>query len=314
MQIGAGGKLEISKTLTTPGPFYVGQTVDFSIRVTNTGKTTITELPLQDLYDPTTLGYLGATPASDDNHDDGIIDWGDLTTSLGDLAPGNSLTVAVRFRALQATSSTTQVAASALSGVFGSTSSNACTASFNNTVYMTTSNCKCEKPTSLTVRYLGAGPTTITIGGNGAGGPFTGINTGDTFTITVTGNEPTFTATGQTAQAIHTSCSAPLYPGWTSRPAGQDKTTQGGPFEVVSFSTNGVPFVLADPSKCTLGSLGDRVIIGTTVPDNGSESGVSGVTVNLYGGNCPADPSKLTVASRIKPQPQTRTASTPSAV
>ncbi len=42
------------------------------------------------------------------------------------------------------------------------------------------------------------------------------------------------------------------------------------------------------------------MIEGTTVPDNGSEPGVSGVTVNLYGGNCPADPSQLTVASRLK--------------
>ena len=42
------------------------------------------------------------------------------------------------------------------------------------------------------------------------------------------------------------------------------------------------------------------MIVGTTVPDNGSEPGVSGVTVNLYGGNCPSDPSKLTVANRLK--------------
>ena len=37
----------------------------------------------------------------------------------------------------------------------------------------------------MTMRYLGPGPTTITIGGNGVGGPFTNVNTGDTFTIAV---------------------------------------------------------------------------------------------------------------------------------
>ncbi len=85
----------------------------------------------------------------------------------------------------------------------------------------------------MTIRYLGSGPTTITISGDGTGGPFTNVNTGDTFVIAVAGNEPKFTASGQPTQAIHTSCSAPLYPGWTSRPEGDDKQTQGGPFEVV---------------------------------------------------------------------------------
>ncbi|MCO6449426.1 MAG: DNRLRE domain-containing protein, partial [Caldilineales bacterium] len=297
-------EITIEKTLESEPPLFVGGEVVFNIRITTTGGTTaIDGLPLQDLYDPTELQFVSATPQSDDNVNDGVIDWPDLTQAAPngfgvDLAPGAHFDVQVRFIALAQTTTVAAAAAQIDPNAFSAPAM--CTAPFNNSVYTTTSNCKCTKPDRLTVRYLGAGPTTITIGGDGTGGPFTNVNTGDTFVITVTGNEPTFTATGQPAQAIHTSCSAPLYPGWTSRPAGQDKTTQGGPFEVVSFSTGGVPFVLANPASCTLGSIGDRVFIGDTIPDNGSETGVAGVTVKLYGGNCPSDPAKLTLAGLIK--------------
>ena len=37
------------------------------------------------------------------------------------------------------------------------------------------------------------------------------------------------------------------------------------------------------------GSLGDRVFIGNTIPDTGSEPGLGGVTVDLHGGTCPAN-------------------------
>ena len=64
-------------------------------------------MPLQDSYNSTYLTYgIGgnfATPASDDNVDDGLINWTDLTTSLGDLAPGDSLSVDVWFTALEDT-------------------------------------------------------------------------------------------------------------------------------------------------------------------------------------------------------------------
>jgi uncharacterized repeat protein (TIGR01451 family) len=83
-------------------PAYVGQEISFTIRITNTGFTDITHLPLQDVYDPDKLDYLGAVPASDDN-DDGVIDWSDLTTSLGNLAPAQVFEVVVRFQAAQAT-------------------------------------------------------------------------------------------------------------------------------------------------------------------------------------------------------------------
>lgn len=105
-------ELEISKTVVSADPANVGQEVVFHITITNTGQSTITSLPLQDFYDPSKLSYLGATPVSDDNVDDGVIDWSDLTASLGNLAPGQHFTVEVRFQAV-ATTTTTMAAASA---------------------------------------------------------------------------------------------------------------------------------------------------------------------------------------------------------
>ncbi|MFZ1752489.1 MAG: SdrD B-like domain-containing protein [Caldilineaceae bacterium] len=313
-------QLAISKVASSPS-VVKDDKITFTIRITNTGTTPVTVLPLEDYYDPSKLTYdtvvAGPAPTTVAG---GTMKWTNVLVPPDTLVPGEWIEVAVRFTASNVTR-TADKSDKILSGESGpapaapaadsftltalprssnAAATTACTVPFNNNIYLNTSDCKCVKPTSMTIRYLGAGPTTITIGGNGSGGPFNNINTGDTFTISVNGNEPTFTATGQAAQAIHTSCSAPLYPGWTSRPVGQDKTTQGGPFEVVSFSTNGTPFQLANPGSCTLGSIGNRVFIGTTVPDNGSEPGVGNVTVNLYGGSCPANPAKLTTASRLR--------------
>ncbi len=94
----------ISKRLNTVEPASTGQAVSFTIRITNTGGSWITVLPLRDTYDPVylTYGYAAqfARPDSDDHDNDGQIDWSDLTVSLGtDLAPGASFTVVVTFTA-----------------------------------------------------------------------------------------------------------------------------------------------------------------------------------------------------------------------
>ncbi|MGB0385128.1 MAG: DNRLRE domain-containing protein [Ardenticatenaceae bacterium] len=92
--------IEINKTLTSANPAAVGQQIEFTIRVTNTGSTAITQLPLQDTYDNAQMIYLNATPASEDNLNDGVINWGDLTSSLGsDLAPQQAFEIVVRFQA-----------------------------------------------------------------------------------------------------------------------------------------------------------------------------------------------------------------------
>ncbi|MBK9711649.1 MAG: DUF11 domain-containing protein [Kouleothrix sp.] len=87
----------LSKTLAAPlgGPAGLNDTVRFSIVVTNTGATTLPTVPLTDAYDLAYLTYLGASPASDDNIDDGLIGW----SNVGPLVPGATKTIDVRFKA-----------------------------------------------------------------------------------------------------------------------------------------------------------------------------------------------------------------------
>ncbi len=54
----AYGELEITKTLNSSPPFYVGQEIDFTIEIRNAGSTIVTVLPLEDYYDPTTLEFV----------------------------------------------------------------------------------------------------------------------------------------------------------------------------------------------------------------------------------------------------------------
>jgi hypothetical protein len=90
--------------LLTPSPVRPGELSSFSIRITNTGDYTITELPLRDVYDTTYLQFANATPQPADNNDDGQLDWSDLTVSFGqDLAPGAVFEVVVHFIAVQDT-------------------------------------------------------------------------------------------------------------------------------------------------------------------------------------------------------------------
>jgi uncharacterized repeat protein (TIGR01451 family) len=99
----------ITKQLNTTEPVAVGSCISFTIRITNTGNSWIGILPLRDVYSTTymTYGCSGqyANPASNDNVDDGQIDWSDLTqnTPYGfgqDLAPGGSFAVIVNFKAM----------------------------------------------------------------------------------------------------------------------------------------------------------------------------------------------------------------------
>lgn len=102
---------QISKSVSAPGGWVrYGDAVTFTIRITNTGQTWITALPLQDVYAPAYLsyGHCGvrhtANPQPDDYADDGQLDWSDLTAAAPngfgtDLAPGASFTVIVTFTA-----------------------------------------------------------------------------------------------------------------------------------------------------------------------------------------------------------------------
>jgi len=95
----------VTKTLdpATPSPVRVGNEVRFKITIVNNGPGWIGVLPLQDNYDTNylTYGFSGqfATPSSVNNTDDGILNWTDLTVSLGDVPPGGSVQVTVHFTA-----------------------------------------------------------------------------------------------------------------------------------------------------------------------------------------------------------------------
>ena len=99
----------ISKTLIS-GAAVVGGQVEFSIVITNTGNTIIDILPLEDIYDPTYLQFLSATPAHS-SVAGGVVKWNDLTTTAGNLAVGASTSVTVRFTALKVTGNVVRSAA-----------------------------------------------------------------------------------------------------------------------------------------------------------------------------------------------------------
>ena len=107
--VDAGMTIPSSYTITkenTSDNFEItpGDPVSFTITIKNTGKTWLGVVPLKDEYDTNYLTYVNANPASDDNNDDGTINWSDLTVSFGhDLAPGDSFSVVVNFTAKAAT-------------------------------------------------------------------------------------------------------------------------------------------------------------------------------------------------------------------
>jgi uncharacterized repeat protein (TIGR01451 family) len=88
----------VNKTLIDPpgGPVAAGQVITFGLTLTNTSSATITELPLWDTYDENLLTFRSAS-LPPDSVTPGLATWTDLTISLGDLAPGASLTQTLSF-------------------------------------------------------------------------------------------------------------------------------------------------------------------------------------------------------------------------
>ncbi len=94
----------VTNHLTTHTPARPKETVIFSIEVTNTGDTWLTDLSLQDVYDPAYLAFKNSDPVADETENDGVLDWSNLTDSFGlDLAPGEGLMVTVTFEAVKDT-------------------------------------------------------------------------------------------------------------------------------------------------------------------------------------------------------------------
>lgn len=91
----------LSKVLNSVSPSRHGEPISFTIRITNTGGFPITTLPLTDTYDTNYLVYVGSVPPTENNINDGVINWNDLTgTPKGfgvELAPGQSFAIVVSF-------------------------------------------------------------------------------------------------------------------------------------------------------------------------------------------------------------------------
>lgn len=109
------GSYAIATLATQPRSQRIGLPISISFRVTNTGESLITSLPLKSLYDPIYLTYAYASPPSDDNLNDGVITWQNLSSNLvasaasavtpaAGLFPGGSVTVVITFTATADTS------------------------------------------------------------------------------------------------------------------------------------------------------------------------------------------------------------------
>jgi uncharacterized repeat protein (TIGR01451 family) len=93
--------MAITKTLDGSPVVTVGQYVDFTIRVTNTGTISITSLPVIDNYDAQVLRFDQSAPPAT-AADSGQLTWTTLPTDAlgGPLQPGQTITIKTRFRVI----------------------------------------------------------------------------------------------------------------------------------------------------------------------------------------------------------------------
>ncbi|MEM7128150.1 MAG: SdrD B-like domain-containing protein [Chloroflexota bacterium] len=77
--------IQVDKQFNGVGDYRVGETISFTIRITNTGDVVIDTLPMEDRYSQAFLEYRAtetAPPA--DSANNGILTWTDVLNSLGD--------------------------------------------------------------------------------------------------------------------------------------------------------------------------------------------------------------------------------------
>ncbi len=93
------GQISVNKQLGRSDPtVFVGEYLTFTIDIVNNASFTVTKLPLTDIYNADVLGFADAVPPPDIiDASAGQLDWGDLTETFGDLAPGQSVRVVVGF-------------------------------------------------------------------------------------------------------------------------------------------------------------------------------------------------------------------------
>ena len=97
--------VQVEKVLAEPGDgeACIGETVSFTLEVTNNGTIPLETVPLTDTYDPAKLDYTAASPPPDDvDEATGVLEWVDLT-GPGSLGPGLTIVVEVNFTAAAST-------------------------------------------------------------------------------------------------------------------------------------------------------------------------------------------------------------------
>ncbi|NJN92712.1 MAG: hypothetical protein HC875_00810 [Anaerolineales bacterium] len=92
----------IHQTILDPADGFTsgGQTITFSVSITNTGSEIISAFPLQNVFDPTHLAFLGAVPPPETTVP-GQVEWVDLTNTFGDLVPGATINLTVNLIVLE---------------------------------------------------------------------------------------------------------------------------------------------------------------------------------------------------------------------
>ena len=93
--------MAITKQLDGSPVVTVGQYIDFTIRITNTGTISITKLPVIDNYDAQVLRFDQASPPPSSSTS-GQITWTTLPTDAlgGPLQPGQTITIKTHFRVI----------------------------------------------------------------------------------------------------------------------------------------------------------------------------------------------------------------------
>jgi len=89
--------LTVTKTKTSPasGPYKINDNITYNIAIQNTGLSTLTQLPLQDLYSASCLQYVSST-ITPTNISGGAITW----NNLGPLTAGSTLNVTLTMKVI----------------------------------------------------------------------------------------------------------------------------------------------------------------------------------------------------------------------
>ena len=87
-----------AESIALLGPGAVNGIITFTIELTNTGPSTLEQVPLFDQFTGP-VEYIGGNVVADSiDNTNGVLSWNDLTTSLGDMAPGQVFLIETVFQ------------------------------------------------------------------------------------------------------------------------------------------------------------------------------------------------------------------------